>query len=139
MPALVFMFLSACIILMMGAVHLFYTFFGDRLTPRSAALRASMEANAPVISSETTMWQAWVGFNASHSIGAILFGCVFGYLAARQTELLFRSPFLLTLGLAVLTGYWILGRIYWFKVPFAGISVSLLCYLIAIGCFWSRA
>ena len=30
---------------------------------------------------ETTMWRCWVGFNASHSMGLILFGLAFGYLA----------------------------------------------------------
>src|SRR5438046_6957052 len=27
------------------------------------------------------MWRAWVGFNASHSMGAMLFGLVFAFLA----------------------------------------------------------
>jgi hypothetical protein len=39
-----------------------------------------------------------VGFNASHSMGLILFGLVFGYLALAHRQLLFQSPFLLVVG-----------------------------------------
>jgi hypothetical protein len=46
------------------------------------------------------MWRCWVGFNASHSLGLILFGLVFGYLALAHGQLLFRSPFLLDVRLA---------------------------------------
>jgi hypothetical protein len=35
------------------------------------------------------MWKAWVGFNASHSYGAILFGLVYGYLASMSSEVVF--------------------------------------------------
>ena len=51
------------------------------------------------------MWRAWVGFNASHSMGLILFGLVFGFLALAQDHLLFHSPFLLFVGLAMLGGF----------------------------------
>jgi hypothetical protein len=40
-----------------------------------------MSQIAPVITKEATMWRCWVGFNASHSMGLILFGLVFGFLA----------------------------------------------------------
>jgi hypothetical protein len=53
-----------------------------------------MSATAPVISRETTMWKAWIGFNASHSLGAILFGLVYGYLALAHPAFLFPIPFL---------------------------------------------
>jgi hypothetical protein len=48
-----------------------------------------------VLTRQTTMWRAWIGFNASHSMGAVFFGLVYGYLALLHVELLFRSPFLL--------------------------------------------
>jgi hypothetical protein len=57
----------------------------------------------PPITKETTMWRCWVGFNASHSIGLILFGLVFGFLALAHGQLLFQSPFLLVVGLAMET------------------------------------
>jgi len=86
----------------------------------------------PVISKETTMWRAWVGFNASHSMGAILFGLVYGFLAMAHSQLLFQSPFLLVVGLAMLGGFFMLGKVYWFSIPFTGIGISLACYVASI-------
>ena len=99
------MVLSASIIFTLGVVHLVYTLLGPKLTPRDPALQISMSQISPVITKETTMWRAWVGFNASHSMGAILFGLVFGYLALAHGQLLFQSPFLLVVGLAMLGGF----------------------------------
>jgi hypothetical protein len=48
------------------------------------------------------MWRVWVGFNATHSFGLILFGALYGYLAIRHTVFLFHSWFLLALGFALL-------------------------------------
>lgn len=78
------------------------------------------------------MWRAWVGFNVSHSMGAILFGLVFGFLALAHGPLLFQSPFLLVVGLAMLGGFVVLGKVYWFSAPFRGISMSLACYVASI-------
>jgi len=91
-----------------------------------------MQAVSPVISAETTMWKAWVGFNASHSMGAILFGLVYGYLAIAEPQLLFGSVYLLVVGFAMLFGFFLLGRRYWFSVPYRCITFSLLCYSAAV-------
>jgi hypothetical protein len=130
--ARILMVLSASIVFMLGAVHLAYTFRGPELTPRDPALQVSMTQISPVITKETTMWRCWVGFNASHSMGLILFGLVFGYLAMAQGQLLFRSPFLLIVGLSMLGGFVVLCKVYFFGVPLTGISISLACYLASI-------
>ena len=96
---------SAGIILLLGLVHLVYTFSGTKLHPRDAALQARLKEVSPIITRETTMWKAWVGFNASHSYGAILFGLVYGYFALAHPAFLFQSAFLLLLGLLLLAGY----------------------------------
>src|SRR5690349_15213275 len=114
------MVLSASIIFMLGVAHLVYTFWGPNLTPRDPALQISMSQIAPVIAKETTMWRCWVGFNASHSMGLILFGLVFGFLALAHGKLLFQSPFLLIVGLAMLGGLVLLGKLYFFRVPLIG-------------------
>jgi hypothetical protein len=119
---------SSAIIFALGAVHLVYTFRGPKLTPRDAALQTAMRAVSPVLTRETTMWNAWVGFNASHSLGAILFGLVYGYLALVHAAFLFESAFLLTLGFAMLAIYVVLARLYWFRVPFRGIGLALILY-----------
>ena len=122
--------LSALVILALGVAHLIYTFRGPKLLPRDSALQSRMNSISPVISDETTMWRAWVGFNASHSMGAILFGLVFGYLALVHPALLFESIFLSAVGFAMLLGLLVLGKRYWFSIPFRGIAVSLACYTV---------
>ena len=123
---------SAAIILLLGLAHLLFTFRGPKLHPRDAALEASMKEVSPVLTRQTTMWKAWIGFNASHSHGAIFFGLVYGYLALAHAAFLFQSAFLLLVGLALLLGYVVLARAYWFSIPLRGIVASTLLYLAAL-------
>jgi len=130
--ARILMVLSASIVFMLGVAHLSYTLRGPELTPRDPALQASMTQISPVLTKETTMWKCWVGFNASHSMGLMLFGLLFGYLAIAHAQTLFRSPFLLIVGLAMLGGYAVLCKLYFFSSPLRGISISLGCYVASI-------
>src|SRR5260370_22045634 len=130
--ALILMVLSASIIFTVGVVQLVYTFWGPKLTPRDPALQISMSQTSPVITKETTIWRCWVGFNASHSMGLILFGLVFGFLALAHSQLLFQSPFLLVVGLAMLVGLLVLCKVYFFSAPLTSISISLACYVASI-------
>jgi len=119
---------SAAIILVLGCIHLLYTFNGNRLHPRDAGLLAKMQEESPMLTRQTTMWRAWIGFNASHSYGAMLFGMVYGYLALFHMGMLSGSVFLLALGLVLLGGYCVLGKLYWFSVPYRSALVSTVLY-----------
>lgn len=123
---------SAAIILLIGLVHLVYTFRGPNLHPRDPDLTARMMAVSPVISPETTMWRCWVGFNASHSFCLIFFGVLYGYLAIRHSAFLFHSWFLLALGLMLLLGYAALAKLYWFTSPFRAVVVATVLYFVGI-------
>lgn len=125
----VLVILSAAIMLLLGSAHLRLTFFGNKLTPVDANLQLQMQRIAPVISPDTSMWKAWVGFNVSHSLGALLFGLIYGYLAALHPTWLFESWFLLGLGASLLGAYAWLGVVYWFREPLIGISAATVCYV----------
>jgi hypothetical protein len=129
MRASAFIAASAAVILFLGLVHLRYTFSGTMLHPRDPELTTRMMAVSPVISRETTMWRTWIGFNATHSFGLILFGALYGYLALRHSELLFQSWFLLALGLAVLLAYSVIAKLYFFSAPFRGVVFATAVYL----------
>ena len=131
MLAQIFMISSAGIILAMGILHLAYTYVGDKLHPRDKDLLQRMKTTSPVISRQTDMWKAWVGFNASHSAGAILFGAIFSYLAVQQPALLFHSYFLGVAGLTTLGAYLVMAKLYWFTRPLQGILLALLAYVAA--------
>jgi len=132
LAAKILMVLSTSIVFMLGVVHLVYTFWGPTFTPGDPSLQISMSQIAPVITNETTMWRCWVGFNATHSMGLILFGLVFGFLALAHGQLLFQSPFLLVVGLAMLGGIVVLCKVYFFSAPLIGMSISLACYVASI-------
>jgi hypothetical protein len=128
---------SAVVILVLGLIHLLYTFYGAKLLPRDRELHPHMQQVSPNITRGTTMWKAWVGFNASHSFGAILFGAVYGYLSLVHAAFLFQSIFLLSAGLLLLGGYVVLGKRYWFSVPFRGILTATGLYVIALIINWA--
>lgn len=52
------MLASSAVMLLLGSAHLLMTFFSHEFSPRDTA---------PRLSSQISMWNAWVGFNASHS------------------------------------------------------------------------
>jgi hypothetical protein len=127
---------SAAISLFLGCLHLAFTFSGPKLTPRDPALQARMSEVAPVITRQTTMWKAWIGFNASHSFGPILFGAIYAYLAVAHPSILFRSIFLVASGGLLLLGYIILAKLYWFSAPFRWALLALACYGAGFAVAW---
>ena len=122
---------SALIILALGVAHMLYTFRGPKLAPRDPTLTSHMDSVAPGISAETTMWKAWIGFNASHSLGAILFGMIYGYLAMVHPGLLFDGLYLSSVGFLMLTTLLVLAKRYWFHVPYRGIMIALVLFTAA--------
>jgi hypothetical protein len=132
MTARILITASAAVILAFGLIHLVYTFRGTKLTPRDTALRQQMQEVSPVITSETNIWKTWIGVNATHSLALILFGLIYGYLALEKSEVLFNSPFLLFVGFAMLLALAVICRLYFFSIPFRGISVALLCYIVGV-------
>ena len=132
MTARLLMVLSASILLTLGTMHLAYTLCGTSLAPRDPALQVSMSRISPVLTKETTMWRCWMGFNVSHSMGLILFSLVYGYLALAHDQLLFRSPFLLLVGLVMLACLIVVCRLYFFRAPLIGVSISFVFYVVSI-------
>ncbi|MGA2046589.1 MAG: hypothetical protein ABSG96_02805 [Terracidiphilus sp.] len=78
------------------------------------------------------MWRVWMGINASHGMGLILFGLIYGYLALAHDRLLFRSPFLLIVGLMMLAYLIVVCRLYFFRAPLIGVSISFVFYVVSI-------
>lgn len=127
------MLISAAIVALLGLGHLILTFWGPKLLPRDSSLKEAMEQVSPVLTTQTTIWRAWMGFNASHSMGAILFGLVYGYLAVVHSDVLFQSAFLQVVGFAMLAAYVVLARLYWFRTPLVGTTLALACYVVSVG------
>lgn len=121
--------MSAGLILSLGLLHLLFTYAGNKFHPRDAELLTQLRTTPLVITRQTTVWRAWIGFNASHSLGAVLFGAMYAYLALQQPVMLFDSVFLGATGLAALSSYLVMAKLYWFRIPFRGISLALVMYI----------
>lgn len=128
---------SSAITLLLGLVHLLYTFHGSKLLPRDPELLTRMQQVSLVITRQTTMWKAWIGFNASHGFGLVLFGAVYGYLAMDHSDFLFHSFFLLFLGLIFLLGYVFLAKQYFFRIPLLGVILATSLYVVALIVSWA--
>jgi hypothetical protein len=84
-----------------------------------------------VLTRQTSMWDAWIGFNASHSLGAILLAALYLLLAAMHMDVLVSSKAFVVLGVAAGLAYLYLAHTYWFRIPFVGIAIATSCFAIA--------
>ena len=128
-----FIIASATVVGLLGCVHLVFTFYGNKFDPRDAMVTEALRVVSPVISRQTTMARAAKGFHASHSLGAMLFALVWGYLALVHWTVLAQSAFLLALGMGVLLAYLVLAQRYWFSVPQRGIALANVLYAAGLG------
>lgn len=129
-------FAGAAILFLMGTAHLIFTFRGKLLTPRDPEVTSRLQQSFLVISPDMTVWNAWIGFNASHSFGAMLFGAVYGYLAVAQASVLFGSAYLAAIGALLLAGLLVVARRYWFFKVLRGISIATVCYVAGFVVAW---
>lgn len=123
---------SAAIIGTLGLLHIWITLAGRRLEPRDEALLEKLQQTTLRITRETTFWKAWIGFNHSHSLGAILFAAVYLYLALLHGAWFEKSVFLLGVGSVALITWLVLAKRYWFRVPLSGILLANASWFVAM-------
>ena len=121
--------LGSVIIFILGSIHLFYTFFTNKFKSRNEILISEMKVSNPILTKETTMWKAWIGFNASHGSGAMFIGIINFYLAFRHFQLLITDDFLTLFSIVTIVFYAWLAKTFWFRIPLLGISITLICYI----------
>ena len=130
-----FLDIGGGIFVVLGLLHAIYTFLDirrpRRLVPDDPAVSAAM-ARSPVRLARggMTMWRAWVGFNFSHSLGAVLFGALCIYAGA-VVDTGGVSGWMLLLLCAIGLTYLAIGALYWFRIPIAGIAIATACLLVA--------
>lgn len=113
----------------LGTIHLIYTFFTEKFTPYDLSVADAMKSTSPRLTRETSVWNAWVGFNASHSLGVMMFSAVYLPLAIYHFELIASSLWFSVLPVIVGASYLFLAYKYWFKIPFIGVLISLFCFI----------
>lgn len=115
----------------LGSLHLIYTFFSNKFDPYDPAIKLQLKETSLVINKNTQFWKAWVGFNASHSLGPILMAVFYLPLAIQYDQILQDSVWLSTLPLIIGMVYLILAKKYWFIVPTIGMSLATIFFGIA--------
>ena len=116
--------------IILGTIHLLYTFFTNKFSSRNTTVSELMKTSFPVLTKETTMWKAWIGFNASHSSGAIYIGLINLILAIQYFPVIQNPVFLLLNTVTILFYLW-LAKKYWFSIPFTGILIAACCFITA--------
>jgi hypothetical protein len=89
----------------------------------------AMRDTSPILTKDTTMWDAWIGFNASHSLGAMLVAAFYVPLAIIHIDVIRESVWFSLLPVVMGLSYLALAKRYWFKIPFIGILISTLCFV----------
>jgi hypothetical protein len=112
----------------LGLLHVIYA-ISDIYRPRHFAplnpklINQMASTGVRLARGRTNMWDAWLGFNISHGLGAVIFGlvCVGAGVFARTLAL----PGV-TLLIPVLVGviYLLLALRFWFRVPAVAIAIG---------------
>jgi len=132
MMAKIFILIASSIFLILGITHLVYTFFTNKFLTRDGETNKRMNSTSPILTKETTVWKAWIGFNASHSVGAMFMGLINIMLVCQHFEVYQNSFNILLLDICIGIFYLFLAKKYWFKIPLLGILIATSCFTVAI-------
>jgi hypothetical protein len=78
------------------------------------------------------MWKTWIGFNASHSAGAIFFGALNMTLASQYFWIIQESVFIVFISMLFSLFFLFLAKMYWFKIPLIGVLLATACFGVSI-------
>lgn len=120
--------IGSSVILLLGSAHLYFTFFTNKFSSKNQRVIDEMANSHPILTKDTTIWKAWIGFNASHSSGAIFFGGMNLYLAINHFSIFETAHFFFIFNIVTVGFYLWLAKKYWFKSPFIGILIGFLCF-----------
>lgn len=112
----------------LGLLHLVFTAKDIAeprfLAPKSQKALAEMQTEELRLTSETTVWRAWLGFNVTHSLAVLMTGVTTVYLSLNYWTIMesdvviaWAAPFLAWV-------FVMLAKQFWFSRPFSGALVS---------------
>ena len=115
--------------LLLGLLHIVYSILDERkprrIVPRDPELAERMLADTLILTRQTTVWRAWIGFNISHGLGVVLFAGAVLYGAIVHFDPVRRAaPELLFAATAIASLYCLLSMRYWFRIPAVGSGIG---------------
>lgn len=126
---------AASVFLLLGGAHGILTLKDLKnpkaFTPRDPELRKAMQQSSIGFHRTINLWDAWMGFNLSHSLGLILFGAAYLHVGVFEPIAFARSPLLQACAVVVSAIYLILSLKFWFSKPAIGSAIGLVCFALA--------
>ncbi|MFT5677133.1 MAG: hypothetical protein ACI808_003085 [Paraglaciecola sp.] len=127
----ILLIVGASIFGILGTMHLVYTFFTNKFEAYDQSVTEAMKETSLVVTRETSVWKAWIGFNASHSLGAMLVAGIYIPLTVSYFKVIQQSTWFSILPVLVGLSYLVLAKKYWFKIPFIGVLIATVCFIWA--------
>ena len=127
---------AGTVILLMGTGHLVLTlrdvWTPTAFTPTDDSVRLAMQGAQLRFNRRINLWESWLGFNLSHSMGAIMFGAALLFAAQAHLGAFLESKALQAVAVLIPASYLVVAIRFWFWGPVLGLSVVLLCILGAV-------
>jgi hypothetical protein len=125
--------LGAVPFVLLGLAHVYATprtpAESKPFSPRDPAVREVMTKETILLTPRTNLWLAWVGFNLSHSLGALMFGFVVLLIGRNPASFQAEARVFVPLAVVVSGLYLVLGLRYWFRIPIVGSALSGVCFV----------
>ncbi len=127
--------LAASIFLALGMIHGMFTLKDLKrpraFTPRDPSLRTAMQNSGIALHPAINLWDAWMGFNLTHSLGIVLFGGAFLYVGIVAPDAFAQSVLLQGCAISVSAIYLVLSIRFFFSKPAIGSAVATACFVLA--------
>jgi hypothetical protein len=106
---------------------------GDRkgLSPSDPALAEAMTRGRVLLTGRTDLWRCWVGFNLSHSLGAVAFGAFVIAVGRSATSYAAQAAVCGPLAVLVSGAFLAIGARCWFRTPIAGCAIAFACFALS--------
>lgn len=109
------------------------TLFTQDLYPTDRKLVDLMKMSVLEENDKAIFWDAWLGFNASFSIGLLFMGFINLYLALNHVHLLRTEAFIFIGNAFSLACYIAIAKLLLIDAVVISFSVPLLCYMVSYG------
>jgi hypothetical protein len=128
-----FLLIGAFIFVALGTYHGVLTlrdlWAPSTFTPTDDSVRKAMQESRLALNQSVNLWDAWMGFNLSHSLALILFGGGLIIVGCQYFPAFARSSSLQLMAIVVAAAYVVLSLRFWFWGPAVGTGIGLFCFL----------
>ena len=133
---------GAILVMAAGGGHVLLTFVDTVrptwFAPVDMSVKRAMEGTGmrfrgafPGDESRPSLWSFWLGFNASHGLGAFTFGLLCLLISLDDYQLVERIDALQPVTIAISAAYFAIALRYWFWTVQLLVGVATVCFALA--------